>query len=450
MPPVTLELIEKGLDQIKTNMATKDEVIELIDKKIEEDKEKALAESQKLFDKAALEIAEMKKQSDDMVRQVKLLRSTRFAAVKTPDGMYNGVWGSLEMAKNFGLYVLGPVLGNSEAKEAFNALGFESRCITAAGKIIKAMSGDNLTAGGALTPQEFIPNLIILMESYGVFRRNSMEWPMGGESSSAPWQSSDVTVYCPGAGATVTKSDPGFRSVGMQSQKWMTLTAIDSELTEDSAIAIGEVVGRSIARAFAKKEDQCGFIGDGTSTYFNQQGARHLLRNVDGTVGNVKGLRVQGTPGAWSAIVKEDILALPGLLPGYADDGVDAKWYCHKNFFYSVMIRLALDAGGTAAHEITADGYLRKPSYLGRPVEFTQVMPSVKAGADHCPLLLANLRLGSYLGDRRALTIDQSKEVYFTTDQLGIRGTERIAPTVYGVGDTTDPGPIVGFWADIA
>ncbi len=447
---VTLDQIDKAIGDINKNMATKTEVIELIDKKVTEDAERAKAETKTLYGKAVEEMEEIRKANEQLLNQVKLLRSTRFASIKTPDGMYNGVWGTLELAKNFGLYILSEVAGIPEAKVAFDALGFERRSITANGKIIKAMSGDDLTAGGALTPSEFIPNLIVLMESFGVFRRNTQEWPMGGESSTAPWQSSDVTVYCPGAGATVTKSDPGFRTVGMQSQKWMTLTAVDSELTEDTAIAVGEIVGRSIARAFAKKEDQCAFIGDGTSTYFNQQGARHLLRAVDGTVGNVKGLRVQATPGVWSAIVLGDILALAGLLPGYADDGVDAKWYCHKNFYYTVMIALALAAGGTAANEVVSTGYLRTPSYLGRPVEFTQVMPSVKAGADHCPLLLANLRMGSYLGDRRALTIDQSKEAYFTTDQLGIRGTERIAPIVYGVGDTTDPGPIVGFWADIA
>ncbi len=446
--PVTLDDIAEAVGDLKKNGATKTEVIALIDKKVAEDKEKEKAEAQTLYEKATQEMEEIRRANEAMVKQVKLLQSTRFASIKTPDGMYNGVWGSLDLAKNFGLYILGYVAGKEPAKEAFDALGFERKQIV--GDKIKAMGGDVLTEGGALLPQEFIPNLIVLMESYGVFRRNTQEWPMGAESSSAPWQTSDVTVYCPGAGVTVTPSDPGFRAVGLQSQKWMTLTAIDSELTEDSAIAVGEVVGRSIARAFAKKEDQCGFIGDGTSTYFNQQGAAHLLRAVDGTVGNVKGLRVQATPGAWTAIVIGDILALPGLLPGYADDGVDAKWYCHKNFYYTVMIALALAAGGTSANEVVSTGYLRNPIFLGRPVEFTQVMPGVTGAADNCPLLLGNMRLGSYLGDRRALTIDQSKEVYFTTDQLGIRGTERIAPTVYGVGSMTAPGPIVGLWQDIA
>jgi len=424
-------------------LATKEElktaVVETVDEKLADDEHRAET-------KTAIE--ELKTAYDSLAAELRTLRRTRFASIRTPDGMYKGVWGSLETARNFGMFVLAAVASLPAAKKYCDDMGIDhTKVFDADGK---AMGEDYPATGGAVVPTEFIPNLIVLIESYGVFRRNAAYWPMSSESGYAPEQTGDVVVYCPGFGPAPTASAPAFRNVGLQVQKWMTLTAIDSELTEDAAIAIGEVVGRSIARAFAKKEDQCAFIGDATSTYFNRQGAITLLRAVDATVTNVIGLRVQNTAGAWSAIVLDDLLALPGLLPGYADDGVDAIWYCHKNFYYTVMIARALVAGGAQAKEITQTGYLARPTYLGRPVEFTQVMPRVKAAVDHCPLLLANLRQGAYLGDRRRMTIDQSKDVYFTTDQLGIRGTERIAPTVYGVGDTTKAGPIVGLWAVIA
>ena len=70
-------------------------------------------------------------------------------------------------------------------------------------------------------------------------------------------------------------------------------------------------------------------------------------------------------------------------------------------------------------------------------------MPKTEANSQ-IAALLANLKMGAYLGDRRRLTIDRSTEAYFSTDQLGIRGTERVAPVVHGVGDTTDAGPICG------
>jgi len=439
-------LMKKMLEDTSKGLATKDElkaaVAEVTAKKLEYD------EHVKGFNTT---IDELKSANDSLAQQIKNLMRTRFSAIKTPAGMYNGVWGDLETAKNFGLFILAEVAGSKAAAELLESAGIERRYVVG-DKIVnqKAMGGDDITSGGALIPTEFIPNLIVLMESYGVFRRNTQEWPMGSDAALAPMQTSDLTVYCPGTGGTITASDLTLKNVGLQAQKWATLTAIDSELTEDSAIAIGEIVGRSIARAFAKKEDECAFVGDGTSTYFGIKGIRTTLREVDDTIGNVKGLRVQAAAGAWSAITLADLLAVAGLSPSYADDGIDCKWYNHKGFYYTVMLGLALGAGGAMASEVIHTGYTPKPSFLGRPVEFTQVMPSVIAAADHCPALLANLRLGTYLGDRRALNIAHSKEAYFATDQLGIRGTERIAISVYGQGDTTDPGPLVGLWADIA
>lgn len=438
--------IKKMLEDTSKGLATKDElktaVAEVTAKKLEYD------EHVKGFNTT---IDELKTANDSLAQQIKNLMRTRFSAIKTLAGMYNGVWGDLETAKNFGLFILAEVAGVKAAGEMLENAGIQRQYIIG-DKIVnqKAMGGDDITTGGALIPTEFIPNLIVLMESYGAFRRNAQEWPMGSGSSMAPMQTSDVTVYCVGGGGTITASDMALKNVGLQAQKWGTITAIDSELTEDSAIAVGEIVGRSIARAFAKKEDQCAFVGDGTATYFGLKGIRTTLREVDATVTNVKGLRVQGTPGAWSAIVLGDLLAAAGLMPAYADDGVDAKWYCHKAFYFEVMLGLALGAGGAMASEIIQTGYTPKPSFLGRPVEFTQVMPSTKPAVDHCPLILGNLRLGTYLGDRRALDIKHSTEAYFATDQLGIRGIERIAITIYGQGDTTDPGPLVGLWADIA
>ena len=438
------------LEDTRKGLATTAELKTAVDEAVAEKLATEQAAITAEFGEAKTAVQELQKANEDLVSQIGLLRRSQFASIRTVDGRYKGVWGSIEAARDFGMFVLAS-LGKCEgAKKYCDQAGIELKLVKADGDISKkAMGEDYPSIGGALVPTEFIPNLIVLMEQYGVFRRNAQLWPMASESGYAPMLTSDVTVYCPGFGKAPTATDPAFKNVGLQAQKWMTLTAIDSELTEDAAIAVGEIVGRSIARAFAKKEDQCGFIGDGSSTYFNRQGARHLLRAVDVTVTNIKGLHVQETAGVWSKIVLDDLLALPGLLPGYADDGVDAKWYSHKNFYFTVMIKLALAAGGSAANDIIQTGYTRSPMFLGRPVEYTQVMPSVKEAVDHFPLLLGNLRVGSYLGDRRRMTIDQSKDAYFTTDQIGIRGTERIAPTVFGVGDTTDPGPIVGLWADI-
>jgi len=439
--PVTLDQIAEAVDDIKKNAATKTEVLALIDKKVEEDKEKAKAEAQTLYDKATQDMEEIRRANEAMVKQIKLLQSTRFAAIKTPQGMYNGCWGDLETAKNFGLFVLAEIGKRKEAAEMLDALGIDRKRIV--GDEVKAMGEDVGTTGGILVPTEFIPNLIMLIEKYGVYRRNALEYPMASDSAVAPKLTSGLTVYCPGAGVAPTLSDAAFHGVGLNAKKWMTLTAIDSELTEDSAVAIGEIVGYLIGHAFAKKEDEVGFLGDGTSTYFGHTGITGALMAVSATIANIKSLVIGAGAGAsYANLALTDFEGVLGIVPDYADDG-DLKWYCSRLFYYTVMLKLALAAGGVNATEIVAGRGVKEKTFLSYPVEFTQAMPKTCAVSQICALL-ANLKLGTYLGDRRRLTIDRSTEAYFTTDQLGIRGTERVAPVVHGVGDTTDAGPICG------
>jgi len=445
--------IKTMLEDTTKGLATKDELKTCVSDAVAE---KLAGDEYKYLKEAESQVNELKEANTSLESQVKRLMSSRFSAIKTSDGRYNGIWGNLEQAKNFGLYVIAHLLKNENAQKELSDLGIEDRFLTKEGKITKTVTGTTITGGSALIPTEFIPQLIVLMEAYGVFRRNAQEWPMASDSSVAAAQTSDVVVYSPGAGTEPTESSPGFKNIGLNARKMMTLTAIDSEVSEDLAIAVGEVVARSIIRAFSKMEDLCGFIGDGTSTYFGFVGMVNAILGVDSTPSNIMALHVQAAAGAWPAITRADILALPGIILNEADEQ-DCKWYCNRNFYYTVMINLALALGGAKAQEVIMTGYTRNPLFEGRPVEFANALPRVKAAADHIPLLMGNLKLASMFGDRRALQIDQSKEAYFKTDQLGIRGTERIAINNHGVGTAKDvgaslcqPGAVVALLADIA
>jgi HK97 family phage major capsid protein len=306
-------------------------------------------------------------------------------------------------------------------------------------------------------PTTFMGHLQAMMGNYGLIRRYANIMPVGN-SGVASIQDSDPVVYAPGAGTAPTASAPGFKSIGIQPKKMMTLVPIDREVTEDAAAAIGEIVGQSIARAFAKAEDKCGFIGDGSGTYFNFVGVINAVMALSGTVAYIMAVRVQATAGTWAAITMGDILALPGLIADDAEDFAspeDLRYFCHRNFFHTVMIPLAIAAGGTSAIEVLATAFGTKRTFAGYPVSFSQVFPRVKAAADHQPLILANLRQCLLLGDSRELAIETSREAYFTTDQIGIRGSERIALSPYNLGNlTTDTTPVSGaiavLQADIA
>ncbi len=328
---------------------------------------------------------------------------------------YNRFWPSEEHAKEFGQAVLAIVRG--QAKD----LGTTSN-----------------EYGGALVPDELAAMLIDMIAKYGKFRRNTTVVRLGHGSSKIPKLTSDLTVYCPGEGNEITKSDLKVSLVGLVCRKFACLTVINRELDEDSVIGVGEIVAKSVVRSMAKKEDEIGFVGDGTSTYFGMMGVTQKLLEVDETVSNIAGLQV-ASGNLYSEITLDDFESLVGRLPAEADE--DAKWFVSKKFFYNVMYKLARAAGVADLNTILSNE--KKRYFMGYEVEFVHCMPSEEANSQICALL-GDLSLSSYLGETRELMIDRSDEVLFMNDQICLRGTERIDIVVHGEGDTTNPGTIVG------
>jgi HK97 family phage major capsid protein len=350
----------------------------------------------------------------DIIQKKLRAISRGFLTGETDQGRpYNRFWQTEEQAKMFG--------------ELF---------LKAAGR--KAMGESTNIGGGILVPEDLVPRLIQKLGDYGKYRANATVLPMGSDKSTVPKVDTDLTVYNPDEGAGITAGDMAFSQVGLTAHKLACLTKVSSELEEDSLIAVGEVLGLSMARSMAKKEDEIGFVGDGTSTYFGMTGIVGALLGVDATIGNIKGLKV-GSGNAYSELTLADFEGVVAILPSDADAG--AKWYMNKKFFYTVPYALARNAGVANLFEVLSD---RKAKYLmGYEVVFVHAMPSTEADSQICAIL-GDLQLGAYLGERRQLTITRSADVFFSNDQVGFRGIERIDINAFGVGDTSEAGPIVG------
>jgi HK97 family phage major capsid protein len=318
-----------------------------------------------------------------------------------------------------------------------DAKAFGGLILQCCGRGQKAM-GEVLGEGGALVPIELATWIIQKLGNYGKFRRNVTRFPMGSSSMLVPKIETDLTVYSPGEGVEIEDSDMSFRQLSLVPRKFACLCAVSNELVEDSIVALGEIVAASMARSIAKKEDECGFCGDGTSTYFGMQGIIGALRAVAPVISNIKGLKV-GTGNAYSELTLADFEDVVAILPDDADD--NAKWYVNRKFYFSVMHRIAVTTGAASFLDIISPNKQR--FFLGYPVEFTSVMPGTEGNSQICAIL-GDLAIGAYIGERRELTIARSTDVLFKNDQLAIRGTERIAINVYGCGDTSEAGPIVG------
>ncbi len=310
-------------------------------------------------------------------------------------------------------------------------------------KRIQAANTENTNStGGALVPAQFVPELIKLVAQYGVFRGYARQVPMASDTATWPKLEGDVTIYSPGEAGTITASNPTFSNVSIQPKKLVALTAVSSELEEDAALAIGAIVTDSMARKFAQTEDECGFLGNGSSTYFGfvgLQGAFDALAAANTTDATAYGGMVNATGHLLSDMTIADLRMLIGALPSRYERS--AALYCSKRFFYNTLlpiVELATNAGGTQTTYFE-NGMAR---YLyGFPIRFVEVMPYATAVSTSF-LHFGDLSMGAYLGNRRGFQIDRSNDVYFTSDQIGIRATERIGLNVFGIGSSTVAGPI--------
>ena len=293
-------------------------------------------------------------------------------------------------------------------------------------------TGDN-TLGGALVPAEFEQSIIDLREEYGVFRANSFVTLMAGDTKTQARRTAGLTAYAVGDNTAMTESDKNWDQIQLVAKKFGILSKYSSEIAEDAVISIADDLASEIAYAFAVKEDACGFLGDGASTYSGIVGlANALLAGSikDAASGNV----------SFETLDLADFEACVGALPSYP--GISPRWYIHKTGAWASMFNLANAAGGNTSANFT-DG----PGggmFLGYPVVYSSTLNStLGSDASAIKAYFGDLSMGTTLGDRRGVRIGVSDQRYFENDQIGIKGTTRLDINVHDTGTATAAGSVV-------
>jgi HK97 family phage major capsid protein len=301
--------------------------------------------------------------------------------------------------------------------------------------------GGDVSGAGIFVPDEFSTDIIRLVEQYGAIRRLIPATFMKSETKTTPRRVGGLTAHAVGENAAGTESDAEWNEVKLVAKKWMVLTRMSNELAEDSVVSIANELIREIALAFAIKEDQSGFLGDGTSTYNGIVGIVTKLDTL--TAGTAPG-HILGAGNAYSELTLANFSSVVAALPEYA--AMSPNWVCHRTFFYNVMQPLALAAGGSTAGDIV-NGI--QPRFLGYPVVFSQVFPSTAANSQ-IPVIFGDLAMGCQFGDRRMMNIEFSDQVsvggqsVWERDQIAVKATSRNDFVCHDFGTNSAAGPIVG------
>lgn len=440
----TANNIEGAIKDIKDNKATKQEVLDYIKNETATDRE-AVAAVKTDVDKLNSGFADAEQTISQLKKDLANFAAAGPSKPSDGRGNYTGKFHSPAEARRFALLVMAAV-SSGESRLAkqhehvvkqLESMGVEPYWVGDDGK---AMTGSSQTGGGALVGIEQSPTIIKLLEDHGVFRRNTRIMPMASGQTTMMKIDGLLTVYCPGEGGTITATTPDIGLLAVVPKTLNAIAAYSLELEDDSLVFLGELLADLFTRSFAYYEDLCGFLGDGTSTYFGFKGICGSLLAVDGAIGNIKSL-VVGSGNAYSELTLTDFYNVTGTLPEMA--AIDAKWYWHRYFYYTVFVALAIASGGTPASEVIRGGGERQKLALGYPCEFCQVMPKAEANSQICALL-GDLRMGTIMGVRGGLEFATSDQRYFDQGLIAVRGRDRIAINAHGVGNTTNAGPIVG------
>jgi len=442
----TADTIEKAVGDVKKGLATKQEVLDLINERTGEDNE-LIKNSRADIETLNTGVGEVKTQVDKLNKDLRDLNRGRLSSeFQTSARGYRGHFSSPLEAKAFALLIMAASMGGhsrfkdrvEQLNKDLEGMGIDPYLVDGSGH--KTMVGSGQVTGSLVTVEQ-IPSIIMLLETYGKYRANAQTVPMGAGQTTQPKIDGLLTGYVPGEGGTITETEPTIPVVTLTPRTLNFLTGYSMELEDDSLVALGEMLAGLFARSMAYYEDLIGFLGDGTSTYFGMTGITGALRAVHATIANIKSLAV-GSGDTYAELALVDFEKVAGILPELADDG-EAKWYVHRYFFFTIMVSLALAAGSGTATEILTGQAVKQRTYLGYPVEFTQVMPKATGVSQICALL-ANLRQGAMLGTRGGIEFAQSSERYFEKGVIAVRGRDRIAVNAHGVGNTTNAGPICG------
>lgn len=328
-----------------------------------------------------------------------------------------------------GMYIRAALFRDQKAREWCAEKGFPVQ-------VAKAQGEGSNTAGGYLVPLQFEQAIIDLRESFGTFRRNAPVVPMGSDRMSIPRRTGGLTAYFVGESAEITESEKTWGQVMLVAKKLAALSRMSTEIAEDAVINMADDLAREMAYAFAVKEDDSGWNGDGTSGYGGIIGVRTAI--IDGTHTASVHEAASGND-TFAEITKGDLEGVMGKLPKYV---LNPRWYVSQPGWVNMLMRIATAAGGVTATEM-ANG-VRVPSYMGFLVEIDQTLPKVLTDlSDVAMAFFGDLSLAAKMGERRGITVTSTEDRYFELDQIGIKATERIDIVAHDLGSTTVAGPLI-------
>lgn len=246
---------------------------------------------------------------------------------------------------------------------------------------------------------------------FGQARQYATVFPLGTGTAYLPRLKTSPAMGFIDAAATVTEKSPQVEHVAISAKKAGGLVRFPAEMAEDF-VALGQFVARYFARELAKWEDTCLFTADGSSTY-------KLIKGVGKqAVDDSYVVTLASTKTHPSDIAIADCRALRAKVDGAALR--NGAYYCHPS---CEAMFAGFNTGGNTPY--LANG-MDGPRFDGFPIRWVGVMPVFDTGvhASQHQVYFGDLSFW-YLCVMGTPSITPSRDVFFATDEIALRGLSR-------------------------
>lgn len=289
---------------------------------------------------------------------------------------------------------------------------------------VRALSTLTGAAGGDLLPKPFLSEVFVIIEERGVARNFFRGVPMGSKDLDLKDVATKPVVNWTDEAADITESQPSFGNQKLDTKKLAALTPWTTELQEDEVFGLLPILQELFAEAILEKEDQAGFIGDGSSTFGGFTGILNLAGAQTFTMANGSTSFFDTTADDYRKLVDQVSLARRR----------NARYFMHPDII-SHIERLK-DTDGNYIYRKPGDDS-RPATLWGYPVTLTEVMPNASDDAAESKFVVFGDPNRMLFGTRRGITLMTSMEgaitagnnVSFnalTNDGAILRITERI------------------------
>lgn len=284
---------------------------------------------------------------------------------------------------------------------------------------VKSMTVGTGADGGYLVPDYFGTEIIRLVSTYGVVRRNARVYPVSGTTVKLPTIGS-VTAYRIAEKGVKTASKATVAQVTITIKKLACFIVVSDELLADATGVTVDLLAELAGEAIALKEDEWGLLGLGAGEGIFQNTSVPVVTMAVGK-------------DTYAEATADDLLDLQSAINENALAG--AKYYMSLSVFNA--FRKLKDTTGQYIVQSPAGG--QPATIWNAPVELSAVMPKTSDGSQASKkfVAFANLRY-MILADRQQYTVDVSNQAtvvdddgstainLFQQDMSAVRVVERI------------------------